>query len=453
MDIKNNILETIGNTPLIKLNKITKDLPCTVVAKVEYFNPGNSAKDRMALKMVEVAEQEGNLKPGGTIIEGTSGNTGMGLALAAIVKKYKCIFVSTDKQSKEKMDILKALGAEVIVCPTNVEPEDPRSYYSVAKRLAQEVPNSYHMNQYDNLANRLAHYETTGPELWRQTDGKITHLVVATGTGGTITGAGKFLKEKNPNIQVWAMDPYGSLLTKYFRTGEIDMNEVHPYVTEGIGEDFVPQNYEMQYIDAFEQVTDKEAAIMTRRLAKDEGIFCGYSAGTAIQGLLQMKDKLKKDDLVVVILHDHGSRYVGKIYNDQWMMERGYLDVKTFKDLVNARSSKQKLITIDPKHTVAEAVELMKKYDIEHIPVVNGNGPIGSISENGLFQKVFSNPDIKNESVQSVMEHSFPIVDFETPVERLSTLINKENGAVLSKDEAGNFHIVTKYDVIQALGS
>jgi cystathionine beta-synthase len=452
MDIKNNILETIGNTPLIRLNKITRDLPCTVLAKVEYFNPGNSAKDRMALKMVEVAEQEGKLKPGGTIIEGTSGNTGMGLALAAIVKKYKCIFVSTDKQSKEKMDILKALGAEVIVCPTNVEPDDPRSYYSVAKRLAREIPNSFHMNQYDNLANRLAHYETTGPEIWRQTDGKITHLVVATGTGGTITGTGKFLKEKNPQIQVWAMDPYGSLLTKYFRTGEVDMNEVHPYVTEGIGEDFVPLNYEMQYIDAFEQVTDKDAAVMTRHLAKEEGIFCGYSAGTAIQGLIQMKDKLKKSDLVVVILHDHGSRYVAKIYNDQWMMERGYLDVKTFKDLVNARNTKQKLVTIAPKHTVAEAVELMRKYDIEHIPVVNGNGIIGSISENGLFQKVFSNPDIKNESVESVMEHSFPIVDFDTPVERLSTLINKENGAVLSKDEAGNFHIVTKYDVIHALG-
>ena len=453
MDIKNNILETIGNTPLIRLNQITKDLPCTVLAKVEYFNPGNSAKDRMALKMVEVAEQEGKLKPGGTIIEGTSGNTGMGLALAAIVKKYKCIFVSTDKQSKEKMDILKALGAEVIVCPTNVEPDDPRSYYSVAKRLAKEIPNSYHMNQYDNLANRLAHYETTGPELWKQTDGRITHLVVATGTGGTITGTGKYLKEKNTNIQVWAMDPYGSLLTKYFRTGEVDMNEVHPYVTEGIGEDFVPLNYEMQYIDAFEQVTDKDAAVMTRKLAKDEGIFCGYSAGTAIQGLMQMKSKLKKDDMVVVILHDHGSRYVGKIYNDQWMMERGYLDVKTFKDLVSARNTQKKLVTIEPKHTVAEAVELMKKYDIEHIPVVNGNGPIGSISENGLFQKVFSNPDIRNESVESVMEHPFPIVDFDTPVERLSTLINKENGAVLSKDEAGNFHIVTKYDVIQALGS
>jgi cystathionine beta-synthase len=279
----------------------------------------------MAIKMVEVAEKEGKLKPGGTIIECTSGNTGMGLALAACVKGYKCIFTTTDKQSKEKLDILRAMGAEVIVCPTNVEPDDPRSYYSVARKLASEIPNSFHSNQYDNLANRIAHYETTGPELWKQTDGKLTHLVVATGTGGTITGTGKYLKEKNRDIQVWAMDPYGSLLTKYFKTGEVDMNVVHPYITEGIGEDFVPQNYDMQYIDAFEQVTDKDAALMTRRLAKEEGLFCGYSAGTAIQGLLQMKDRLKKDDLVVVILHDHGSRYVAKVYNDEWMKSKGFL--------------------------------------------------------------------------------------------------------------------------------
>lgn len=324
MEIKNSILETIGNTPLIRLNKITKDLPCIVAAKVEYFNPGHSAKDRMALKMVEVAEKEGKLKPGGTIIECTSGNTGMGLALAATVKGYKCIFTTTDKQSKEKIDILRAMGAEVIVCPTDVEPDDPRSYYSVARQKAKDIPNSVHLNQYDNLANRDAHYETTGPEIWRQTDGKVTHLVVATGTGGTITGTGKYLKEQNPNIKVWAMDPYGSLLTKYFRTGEIDMKEVKPYVTEGIGEDFVPENYDMKYIDAFEQVTDKDAALMTRRLAKEEGLFCGYSAGTAIQGLLQKKNELKKDDLVVVILHDHGSRYVAKIYNDQWIVDKGF---------------------------------------------------------------------------------------------------------------------------------
>ena len=453
MDIKNNILETIGNTPLIKLNKITKDFPCTVVAKVDYFNPGNSIKDRMAVKMIEVAEKEGKLKPGGTIIECTSGNTGMGLALVACVKGYKCIFVTTDKQSKEKADILKAVGAEVIVCPTNVLPEDPRSYYSVAKRLASEVPNSFHCNQYDNLANRLAHYESTGPEIWKQTDGKITHLVCTAGTGGTITGTAMYLKEKNPNIQVWAIDVYGSLLTKYFRTGETDMNEVHPYISEGFGEDFVPQNYDMSVIDYFEQVTDKDGAVMARRLAKEEGLFCGYSAGSCIQGLMQLKSRLKKDDLVVCIFHDHGSRYVGKVYNDQWMIERGFMDVKSFKDIINSRGGKHKLVTIEPTQTVAEAVELMKKYDIENIPVMKGNGPIGAISESGLFQKVFSNPDIKNEKVETVMEPSYPLVEFNTPVEKLSTLINKENGAVLSKDDGGNFHIVTKYDVIQALGN
>ena len=451
MDIKNNILETIGNTPLIRLNKITKDLPCTVLAKVDYFNPGNSIKDRMALKMIEVAEKEGNLKPGGTIIECTSGNTGMGLAIAACVKGYKCIFTTTDKQSKEKADILKALGAEVIVCPTNVEPEDPLSYYSVARRLAKEIPNSYFCNQYDNLANRLAHYETTGPEIWRQTDGKLTHLVCTAGTGGTITGVAMYLKEKNPNIQVWAVDVYGSLLTKYYRTGEVDMNEVHPYISEGFGEDFVPQNYNMGVIDHFEQVTDKAGAIMARKLAKEEGIFCGYSAGSCVQGLMQLKNKLTNDDLVVCIFHDHGSRYVAKIYNDQWMIERGFLDVKTFKDIVSARGV-QRLITIEPAQTVSEAVLLMKKYDIEHIPVMNGNGPIGAISEGGLFQKIFDNPEIKNSSVESVLEPSYPVVDFDTPVEKLSALINKENGAVLAKDEAGNYQIVTKYDVIQALG-
>lgn len=452
MDIKNNILETIGNTPLIRLNKITKGLPGTILAKVDYFNPGNSIKDRMALKMVEVAEQEGKLKPGGTIIECTSGNTGMGLALAAVVKGYKCIFTTTDKQSKEKMDILKAVGAEVIVCPTNVEPDDPRSYYSVAQRLAREIPNSYHFNQYDNLANRLAHYETTGPEIWKQTDGKITHLVCTAGTGGTITGTAQYLKEKNPNIQIWAIDVYGSLLTKYFRTGEIDMDEVHPYISEGFGEDFVPKNYDMSVIDHFEQVTDKDGAIMARKLAKEEGLFCGYSAGSCIQGLLQLKDRLKADDLVVCIFHDHGSRYVGKIYNDQWMMERGFMDAKTFRDVVNARGGKQRLITLSPDKTVTDAVDLMRKYDIEHIPVFEGDQMIGSISEGGLFQQVFAQPEIRQATIEEVMEKAFPMVEFTTPIEKLSSLINKENGAVLAKDEIGNYHIVTKYDLLQALG-
>jgi len=446
----NNILETIGNTPLIRLNKITKDIPATVLAKVDYFNPGNSIKDRMALKMVEVAEQEGKLKPGGTIIEGTSGNTGMGLALAACVKGYKCIFVTTDKQSKEKADILKAVGAEVIVCPTNVLPDDPKSYYSVAKRLGKEIPNSMYMNQYDNLANRQAHYESTGPEIWAQTEGTITHLVCTAGTGGTIVGTAMYLKEKNPNIKIWAIDVYGSLLTKYFKTGEIDMNEVHPYISEGFGEDFVPANYDMSVIDLFEQVTDKDGAVMARRIAKEEGMFCGYSAGSCLQGLMQLKGSLTKDDVVVCIFHDHGSRYVGKVYNDQWMMERGFLDVKSFKDIVSGRSTKH-LVTMETTNTVAEAVELMKKYDIEHIPVIKDNEPIGAVSESGLFQKVFSNPEIRNATLASVLEPSYPLVDFDTPVERLGSLINKENGAVLAKDETGQYHIVTKYDVIQSL--
>ena len=450
MDIKNNILETIGNTPLIKLNKITKDLPCLVAAKVDYFNPGNSIKDRMALKMVEVAEAEGKLKPGGTIIECTSGNTGMGLALAAVVKGYKAIFVTTDKQSKEKADILKAVGAEVIVCPTNVMPEDPKSYYSVAKRLAKEIPNSYHFNQYDNLANRLAHYESTGPEIWKQTEGKITHFVCTAGTGGTITGTAQYLKEKNPNIKVWAIDVYGSLLTHYFKTGKIDMSYVHPYISEGFGEDFVPENYDMSVIDHFEQVTDKDGAVMARRIAKEEGLFCGYSAGSCLQGLMQLKDSLKKDDVVVCVFHDHGSRYVGKVYNDQWMMERGFLDVKSIRDIVNGRVGK-KLITVEPQHTVSEAVELMKKYDIEHIPVLKDNEVIGSVSEAGLFLKVFSNGDIKDATIESVMEKPFPIVDFFTPVEKIGNLMTKENGAVLAKDEKGDYQIVTKYDVIQSM--
>lgn len=453
MDIKNNILETLGNTPLIRLNKITKDLPCTVLAKVEYFNPGNSIKDRMAVKMVEVAEKEGKLKPGGTIIEGTSGNTGMGLALAAIVKGYKCVFATTDKQSKEKADILKALGAEVIVCPTNVDPEDPRSYYSTAGRLAKEIPNSYHFNQYDNLANRLAHYETTGPEIWAQTDGTVTHLVVATGTGGTLAGTARYLKEKNPGVQVWAIDPYGSLLTKYFKTGEVDMNEVHPYVSEGFGEDFVPKNYDMSVVDHFEQVSDKDGAVMARRISREEGIFVGYSCGSALQGLMQLKSKLKKNDVVVVIFPDHGSRYVGKVYNDQWMMERGFLDVKTLKDIVNGRSAKT-LITVEPEQTVAEVIDLMKEHNIESIPVIENGNMVGSVSETGLFHKMLNNgQDIKQHKVQDVLEPAYPVVAFETPVERLTSLINKENGAVLSKDESGNFHIVTKYDVIQSLAN
>ncbi|MFI5220059.1 MAG: PLP-dependent cysteine synthase family protein, partial [Bacteroidia bacterium] len=336
-----NILQAIGNTPLIKLNKVTDGVSATVLAKVETFNPGNSIKDRMALKMVEDAERAGKLKPGGTIIECTSGNTGMGLAIVGIIKGYKCIFTTTDKQSKEKMDALHAFGAEVIVCPTNVEPEDPRSYYAVAARLNKEIANSFFPNQYDNLSNRQAHYESTGPEIWKQTEGKITHLVVGAGTGGTITGTAMFLKEKNPDIKVWAVDTYGSALKKFHETGKLDKSEIYPYVTEGIGEDFIPKNYDFSVIDHFEKVTDKDAATMTREIVRREGIWVGYSAGSAVCGLLQMKDKLKKSDVVVLIFHDHGTRYLAKIFNDDWMRKMGYLDKKgmTAQDIVASRKN------------------------------------------------------------------------------------------------------------------
>jgi cystathionine beta-synthase len=325
MKIYNNILETIGHTPMVRINNITKDIPATVLAKVETFNPGNSIKDRMALKMIEVAEREGKLKPGATIIEGTSGNTGMGLAIAAIMKGYKCIFTTTDKQSKEKVDALKAFGAEVIVCPTDVDPEDPRSYYSVSSRLEKEVPNSWKPNQYDNPANAIAHYESTGPEIWEQTEGKITHLIVGVGTGGTISGTGRYLKEQNPNIQILGIDTYGSVFKKYKETGIFDKDEIYSYVTEGIGEDFLPENVDFNVIDHFEKVTDEDAAKMTRRIPKEEGIFAGNSAGSAMAGLMQMKDHFKEGDVVVVIFHDHGTRYLGKMFNDEWMKMKGWL--------------------------------------------------------------------------------------------------------------------------------
>jgi len=447
--VYDNIIQTIGNTPLVRLNRVTSDLPCPVYAKVETFNPGNSIKDRMALKMLEVAEREGKIKPGGTIIEGTSGNTGMGLALAAIVKGYRCIFTTTDKQSKEKVDMLKAVGAEVIVCPTNVDPEDPRSYYSVSRRLAKELPNSWYVNQYDNLANRQAHYEQTGPEIWEQTEGRITHLVVAAGTGGTIVGTGMYLKEQHPGVQVWAIDTYGSLLKKWFDTGELDMGEVHPYISEGFGEDFLPQNYIRGAIDHFEKVTDKDGAVMARRITKEEGIFVGYSAGSVIAGLRQLKDRLKPEDLVVVIFHDHGSRYVGKIYNDEWMLDRGFLEVKTVGDLIGGLG-RRRLVTIDHDSKVADAMELMKKYDIEQVPVIKDGEVTASVTQSGLFRRLMEDISVKDVNVADVQEKPLPVVDIATPLERLSHYINKENGAVLVRDESGQYHIITKYDVLNA---
>jgi cystathionine beta-synthase len=450
--ISNNILETIGNTPMVRINNITKDLPCTVLAKIETTNPGNSIKDRMALKMIEDAEKDGRLKPGGTIIEGTSGNTGMGLAIAAIIKGYKCIFTTTDKQSKEKVDALRAFGADVVVCPTDVEPEDPRSYYSVSSRLEKEVPNSWKPNQYDNKSNSTAHYEQTGPEIWEQTEGKITHLIVGVGTGGTISGTGKYLKEKNPNIKILGIDTYGSIFKKLKETGIIDKNEIHPYITEGIGEDFLPENVDIDLIDHFEKVTDRDAAIMTRRIPREEGIFAGNSAGSAMAGLLQMKNMFKAGDVVVVIFHDHGTRYLGKMFNDDWMRDRGFLEIKKPKaiDLITGHKN-QKLVTIDASASIHEALSLMNKFGISQIPVKNGTEFIGSLNDSVLFSKLFEDNSLKSKTVSELMDAPFPMVSPQAPMEDVSKLITKENNAVLMTDLAGHVHIITKHDLIQGI--
>ena len=447
-----NILETIGNTPLVKLNKTVAGIPALVLGKIETFNPGHSIKDRMALKMLEVAEAEGKIKPGGTIIECTSGNTGMGLAIAACVKGYRCIFTTSDKQSKEKFDLLRAMGSEVVVCPTNVEASDPRSYYAVAERLSREIPNSFWFNQYDNLANRMAHYEQTGPEIWEQTEGKITHLVVGAGTGGTVTGTATFLKEKNPNIKIWAIDTYGSTLKAYHETGKIDEKEIYSYITEGIGEDIIPKNYDFSVIDHFEKVTDKDGAVYARKLAKEEGMLLGYSAGSALKGLLQLKDSLTKDDVVVIIFHDHGSRYVGKIYNDDWMRDRGFLEEDlTVKDLIAKKLSKE-FISVDMADTVKNAFDTMRQKDISQMPVMDNGKIVGSITETAVLKFLLENPMTNSEkAIEHIMGNPFPIVDEELPFRQLGKYLNKEIQAVMAKDRAGSLHVLTQYDVIRAV--
>ncbi len=452
MKVYNNILETIGNTPLVRLNKVTTGIKATILAKVETTNPGNSVKDRMAVKMIEDAEKSGVLKPGGTVIEGTSGNTGMGLALACIIKGYKLICVLNDKQSKEKMDILRAVGAEVVVCPTAVEPTDPRSYYSVSRRLATEIPNSWYVNQYDNLSNRQAHYESTGPEIWEQTDGKITHFVVGVGTGGTISGVGKYLKEKNPNIKIWGIDTYGSVFKKYKETGIFDENEIYPYITEGIGEDILPANVDFDIIDLFEKVTDKDAAVYTRKLAREEGIFVGNSAGSAIKGLIQLKDQLKPEDIVVVLFHDHGSRYIGKIFNDDWMRERGFLEEEpiTASDIVSKHADTS-LVTVFAEELVSHAIAKMRKFGISQIPVLKDGRFVGSIDDLHVYQALVDQPELRDTPISSIMHEPFPIVHENTSVDDLCKLITKNSPAVLVELTNGKFHIVTRHDVIQAM--
>jgi cystathionine beta-synthase len=452
--ICDTILDAIGHTPMVRINRITRGIvKATVLAKVETFNPGNSIKDRMAVKMIEDAERAGLLGPGGTIVEGTSGNTGMGLAIAAVVKGYRCIFTTTDKQSKEKVDALRAFGAEVIVCPTNVDPEDPRSYYSVSSRLERDVPGAWKANQYDNLSNSLAHYEQTGPEIWEQTGGTITDLVVGVGTGGTVSGAGKFLKERNPTLRVWGIDTYGSVFKKYKETGIFDKNEIYPYITEGIGEDFLPKNVDFDIIDHFEKVTDRDAAIMTRRIAREEGIFAGNSAGSAMAGLLQLSDRFVESDVVVVIFHDHGSRYLGKMFNDDWMRERGFLEKSgmTAANLVTSGLSGE-LRSIEAGEPVEAAVRLMRDHDFSQISITRDRRLVGSLNESHLYDVLVTDPGSLKRPVDEIMQPAFPFVDISTNVDLLATMITPANPAVLVRDfKTDKTFIITRSDVIRVL--
>jgi len=452
--ICDTILDTIGHTPLVRINRLTKGVvQADVLAKIETFNPGNSIKDRMALKMIEDAERDGRLKPGGTIIEGTSGNTGMGLAIAAVVKGYKCIFTTTDKQSKEKVDALRSFGADVIVCPTDVDPEDPRSYYSVSSRLERETPNSWKANQYDNPSNAQAHYEQTGPEIWEQTGGAVDHLVVGVGTGGTICGVGKFLKERKPAVKVWGIDTYGSVFKKYKETGVFDKNEIYPYITEGIGEDFLPKNVDFSVIDHFEKVTDRDAAIMTSRIAREEGIFAGNSAGSAMAGLIQLADRFRAGETVVVIFHDHGTRYLGKMYNPEWMRDKGFLDRSglTAKDLVADRK-KAKLTTIDRNDSVAHAANLMTEHAYSQIPVTSDGRLVGTVSESFLYDAIVKQPELLKGPVEAIMQPALPFADISTGVDALAGMLTAQSPAVLVRDfKSDETYIITRWDVIRAL--
>ena len=439
---------------MVRINAVTRGVTeATVLVKLETFNPGNSIKDRIALRMIEDAERSGLLRPGGTIVEGTSGNTGMGLAIVAAIKGYRCIFTTTDKQSKEKIDALKAFGAEVIVCPTDVDPEDPRSYYSVSSRLQREIPGAWKANQYDNPSNTAAHYEQTAPEIWEQTGGALTHLVVGVGTGGTISGIGRYLKERNPAVKVWGIDTYGSVFKKYKETGIFDKNEIYPYITEGIGEDFLPSNVDFGIIDHFEKVTDKDAALMTRRIAREEGIFAGNSAGSAMAGLLQLKDHFNADDVVVVIFHDHGSRYLGKMFNDDWMRKKGFLEKTgmTARDLVASGLSGE-LFAIEGSEPVETAVKLMADHDFSQVSITRDKRLVGSLNETHLYERLVANADVKRQPVETIMQPAFPFVDISTPIDLLSTMITPENPAVLVRDfKTEKTFIITRSDVIRVL--
>ncbi len=457
--IHENILGTIGRTPIVRLNRVGRGLRCNLLAKLEFFSPGGSVKDRIGIAMIEDAERRGLLKPGGTIIEGTSGNTGLGLAIAAAVRGYRCIFVMNDKQSQEKINALKAFGADVVVCPTAVKPEDPRSYYSVAKRLSEEIPNSFYPYQYGNPANPRAHYETTGPEIWEQLEGKIAAFVAGMGTGGTISGIGKFLKEKDPSIRVIGVDPVGSLYYDYFKTGRVPPDVLKVYKTEGIGEDFLPSTMDFSVVDDVVQVSDRDAMLMTRQLARKEGICAGGSSGSAVFGAIQWAQKanLPEGANVLVLIPDTGMRYLSKVFNDEWMRENRFLEPKTelsAAQILERKGAPEKirqLIVVSPDSFLLEAVTLMKEYDISQIPVIEGGAVIGSVKEDRLIHMLIRDPGARSHPVREVMDEPFPIVDRDTTIEEISNLITKENPAVLVRGPDGTLDILTKADLIRAI--
>jgi cystathionine beta-synthase len=453
----NNILEAIGRTPLVRLNRINQGLKPQIYVKADYINPGGSVKDRIGITMIDEAEKKGLLKPGGTIIEGTSGNTGMGLALVAAVRGYKMVFTITDKQSKEKVDLLKALGAEVIVCPTAVEPEDPRSYYSVAKKLAKEVPNSYYPNQYDNPMNPEAHYKTTGPEIWEDSEGKITHFVCGMGTGGTVSGVGKYLKEKNPKVQIVGVDPEGSLYYDFVKTGETI--KAKSYVVEGIGEDFFPSTMNLKILDDCIQVNDEECFVAARRLVKLEGLFTGGSGGACISAALRLAKDLGPEAFIVAFLPDTGMRYLSKVYNDEWMRERNYGDsaVKvTAGEIVNAKHHSGKvreLVIARPYHTVYHALKTMQQQDISQIPVFEEKTPIGTIYEDQILNLALQGKDLHKLVVREVMSKPLPQVPHSAPVDRITHILSHENPAVFVEMGNDRFEILTKYDLMSTVAS